>query len=69
MQLIASGRSANVYALDDRRVLRRDTRGFDVTPHAELLRHLAAHGLAVPAVFDVDGSDLIMEGWVDRISA
>ena len=59
--LIGSGRSADVYALGDGRVVRRFRTPYDAQPEAELMRHLAAAGYPVPAVYDADGPDLVME--------
>ncbi|WP_199752153.1 hypothetical protein [Actinoplanes sp. ATCC 53533] len=38
--LLAAGREADVYALDDRRVLRRYRRNVDVTAEAAAMRYL-----------------------------
>lgn len=59
--LLASGTSADVYALDDARVLRRYREGRDATPEVTLLRHVTAHGFPAPAVLDASGSDIVME--------
>src|SRR3954454_6929548 len=59
--LLASGRDADVYALDERRVLRRYRRGGDVTGEAAVMRYVADHGYSVPRVYDADGADLILE--------
>ncbi|GIF77389.1 phosphotransferase [Asanoa siamensis] len=61
MELIASGRDCDVYALDRGRVLRRSRFGRAAGPEAELMRHLAAVGYPVPVVHDADGPDLVME--------
>jgi tRNA A-37 threonylcarbamoyl transferase component Bud32 len=50
-----------VFALDDRRVLRRYTNGAIVAGEAELMTYLAAAGFPVPAVYHADGTDLVME--------
>lgn len=60
MELLASGRDADVYALDAHRVLRRYRDGDDVTPEAAVMAHVAAHGYPVPEVFAADGPDLVM---------
>ncbi|MGP4110890.1 phosphotransferase [Streptomyces sp. 4N509B] len=49
--LLGSGRTADVYALDERRVLRRYREGTDATAEAALMAHVAGHGYPVPAVF------------------
>jgi aminoglycoside phosphotransferase (APT) family kinase protein len=59
--LIGVGRSADVYAIDAGRVLRRYRTPFDVQAEAELMRHLHQAGFPVPWVHDADGSDLVME--------
>ncbi|SNT25698.1 Phosphotransferase enzyme family protein [Asanoa hainanensis] len=61
MELIASGRDCDVYALGPDRVLRRSRHGRAAAPEAELMSHLAAAGYPVPLVYDADGADLVME--------
>ncbi|MGA4837333.1 phosphotransferase [Streptomyces sp. G45] len=46
--LLGSGRSADVFAIDDRWVLRRYRDGGDVTAEAEVMAYLAEHGYPVP---------------------
>jgi Ser/Thr protein kinase RdoA (MazF antagonist) len=58
---LASGRDADVYALDERRVLRRYRKGGDVTGEAAVMRYVADHGYPVPRVYDAGGADLILE--------
>jgi Ser/Thr protein kinase RdoA (MazF antagonist) len=58
---LASGRDADVYALDEQRVLRRYRAGGDVAAEAEVMRHVAAHGYPVPAVHAANGSDLVLD--------
>ncbi len=73
--LIASGRAADVYDLGDGTVLRRyRTVHPDLELEARIMRHVADHGYPVPAVHQVDGTDLIMdridgETMLDRLSA
>ena len=73
--LIASGRAADVYDLGDGRVLRRyRTAHPDLELEARIMRHVADQGYPVPAVHDVDGTDLIMDRidgdtMLDRLSA
>jgi aminoglycoside phosphotransferase (APT) family kinase protein len=53
-----------VYDIGDRRVLRRyrDSRPPAwVAREAEVMAHARAHGVPVPEVFDVTGSDIVME--------
>jgi aminoglycoside phosphotransferase (APT) family kinase protein len=58
---IASGREADVFALDGGRVLRRYRRAADVTGEAEAMAYVAGLGFPVPEVFAAHGSDLVME--------
>lgn len=73
--LIASGRAADVYDLGDGTVLRRyRTAHPDLELEARIMRHVADQGYPVPAVHDVDGTDLIMDRidgdtMLDRLSA
>ncbi|TDC78625.1 serine/threonine protein kinase [Micromonospora sp. KC606] len=55
---LASGREADVYALDEHRVLRRYRAGGDVRPEAEVMRHLHRLGYPVPEVWRAEGSEL-----------
>ncbi|WP_432979395.1 phosphotransferase [Dactylosporangium sp. CA-233914] len=59
--LLASGRDADVYALDELRVLRRYRRGGDVTAEAAMMRYVSDHGYPVPRVYSAEGADLVME--------
>ncbi|SFE36271.1 Phosphotransferase enzyme family protein [Actinoplanes philippinensis] len=61
MDLLGSGREADVYAIGEGRVLRRYRRGDDATAEARLMSHLAAHGFPVPQVHSANGADMIME--------
>ncbi|PWK48766.1 phosphotransferase family protein [Actinoplanes xinjiangensis] len=61
MDLLGSGREADVYAIDERRVLRRYRRGDDVTAEAEIMTYLAGHGYPVPQVHAASGADMILE--------
>jgi streptomycin 6-kinase len=61
LELVGSGRDADVYSLGVDRVLRRYREGGDATREAELMAFVAGHGYPVPTVFDVDGADLVME--------
>jgi len=60
-RLLGSGRSADVYALGESRVLRRYRVPIDVGAEARLMRYLSAAGYPVPEVFDADGRDLVLE--------
>lgn len=59
--LIARGRNADVYLMNDTQVLRRLHTGATTYPNVDLLRHLNALGFPTARVIDVDGTDLIME--------
>ncbi len=59
-RLIGSGRSADVYELDDDRVLRRYRGPFDVGAEVTVMTHLRAAGYPVPEIFDAGGADLVM---------
>ena len=59
--LLASGRDADVFAIDDRRVLRRYRYDLDTAAEAAVMRHVAAHGFPVPAVHRAEGPELEME--------
>lgn len=61
MELVGTGREADVYALDGTRVLRRYRNGGDVTAEAEVMQYVRAHGFPVPKVFEASGPDLVME--------
>ena len=61
VRLIASGRDADVFDLGDGRVLRRHRDGRPATKQADLLRYAAAHGYAVPKLYDATGPDLVLE--------
>jgi aminoglycoside phosphotransferase (APT) family kinase protein len=58
---LASGRDADVFALDDGRVLRRYRDGGDVAAEAAVMAHVAGLGFPVPTVYQAQGPDLVME--------
>lgn len=58
---LAAGRDAEVFALDDHRVLRRYRRFCDTAPEAAAMAHAARHGFPVPEVHRAEGSELEME--------
>jgi len=61
MELIASGRDADVFAIDDQRVLRR-YRHYPVSDRElRVMRHLAEVGFPVPRIHEVSGNDLVMQ--------
>jgi tRNA A-37 threonylcarbamoyl transferase component Bud32 len=57
----AAGREADVFALDDRRVLRRYRGGEDATAEAALMAYLHERGYPVPAIHSAEGADIVME--------
>src|SRR4051794_40462830 len=59
--LIAEGANVDVYAVDDRRVLRRYRSGRDTAPEVHLLQHVVAHGFPAPTVLAASGPDILME--------
>ncbi|NNC11444.1 phosphotransferase [Planctomonas sp. JC2975] len=61
MELIAQGRSADVYEVERGRVLRRYRSDIDAGLEARVMLHLEERGFPVPHVFDADGTDLVME--------
>jgi len=58
--LLTSGSSADVYAIDDERVLRRYREGRDAAPEVDLLRHVRSHDFPAPDVLGADGPDIVM---------
>ncbi len=58
---LASGRDADVFAIDDERVLRRYRSGGDVAEEATVMAYVAGFGFPVPAVYEARGTDLVME--------
>ncbi len=62
-ELLAHGRAADVYALDDRRVLRRyrQCAPFQTEREAKLIEHVRTHGFPTPAVHDVSSTDLVLD--------
>jgi streptomycin 6-kinase len=61
MEFLAAGRTADVYALDAHRVLRRYRDGHPVAAEAAVMDYIAGLGYPVPKVFAADGADLEME--------
>ena len=60
--LIARGRSAEIFEYGDGKVLRRLQGERSVPEHEPVvMRAVRAAGYPVPEVFEVDGSDLVME--------
>jgi aminoglycoside phosphotransferase (APT) family kinase protein len=62
--LIGAGRNADVYDIGEGRVLRRYRDGRDarwVAREARVMAHARSFGVPVPEVFEVSGSDIVME--------
>jgi aminoglycoside phosphotransferase (APT) family kinase protein len=60
-QLLATGRDADVFVIDDRRVLRRYRDGGDVTAEAAVMAYVVTFGFPAPKVYAAVGTDLVME--------
>jgi len=61
-RLLGSGRTADVYEVDEAWVLRRDRAGWgDSTAEAAVMEHVRAHGFPAPAVRLATRTDLVME--------
>ncbi|MEU4475232.1 phosphotransferase [Micromonospora sp. NPDC023888] len=58
---LASGRDADVFPVDGRRVLRRYRRGGDVAAEAAVMAYVGSLGFPVPIVYEARGTDLVME--------
>jgi tRNA A-37 threonylcarbamoyl transferase component Bud32 len=61
VQLLASGRIADVWALDHDRVLRRNRNGRDCEREAAVMRHAREHGFPVPEVLGVEPGAMVLE--------
>jgi tRNA A-37 threonylcarbamoyl transferase component Bud32 len=63
LELIAQGRDADVYALDDTRVLRRyrNPDHSNTLMEAKVMEYLATRGYPVPRVDDATDTDLVMQ--------
>lgn len=61
MELIAQGRTADVFDLGDGRALRRYRVALSAEPEVRVMRHLETYGYPVPHVFEADGTDIVME--------
>ncbi|MGR6914655.1 phosphotransferase [[Actinomadura] parvosata] len=61
-ELVGTGRSADVYAMGDGRVLRRYRVDIDARRELEIMAYVAAHGYPVPVVYPDESSatDLVM---------
>jgi aminoglycoside phosphotransferase (APT) family kinase protein len=61
MELIAQGRDADVYAVDESTVLRRYRNGGPTEREARLMRHLTECGYPVPRVYETTDTDMVLE--------
>lgn len=61
MELIGQGRDADVYALDESRVLRCYRQGGPTEPEVRLMTHLASCGYPVPKVYEVTDTGMVLE--------
>jgi streptomycin 6-kinase len=61
LELLASGRDADVFAHEPGKVLRRYRDGSDVAHEAAVMAYLGEQGFPVPEVFEADQTDLVME--------
>jgi aminoglycoside phosphotransferase (APT) family kinase protein len=59
--LLTVGTTADIYLLDDDRVLLRYREHPDLSREVAIMRHLVAHGFPVPEVHSAEGLDLVME--------
>jgi tRNA A-37 threonylcarbamoyl transferase component Bud32 len=61
MELLARGRSADVYALDDSWVLRRYFVDNDTSVEAAVMAYVREHGVPVPLLRSVNRTDMVLE--------
>lgn len=61
LPLLAVGATADIFIVDDDRVLRRYRDLHDASAEAMLLQHVVDHGFPAPAVYSCEGSDLVIE--------
>jgi aminoglycoside phosphotransferase (APT) family kinase protein len=59
--VLTTGTTADLYLLDDDRVLRRYREQHDLSREVAIMRHLGGHGFPVPEVHAAEGLDLVME--------
>lgn len=69
IELIGRGRDADVFALDDRRVLRRYRSGRSAEHEAAVMEHARKAGYPVPEVLDASGPDLTLQRVTGRTMA
>jgi aminoglycoside phosphotransferase (APT) family kinase protein len=61
MELIGSGRDADVFALDKDRVLRRSREGWEVSREVSVMGYVASFGFPVPRVYEGRGAEMVMQ--------
>ncbi|WP_053204993.1 phosphotransferase [Jiangella muralis] len=61
LELVGAGRTADVYAIDGGRVLRRYRDGGSAATEASVMTHVRAHGFPAPAVYEATGPDLVLD--------
>jgi aminoglycoside phosphotransferase (APT) family kinase protein len=61
MMPFAAGREADVFALDDGRVLRRYRDGSDATREAAVMAYVHDRGYPVPVTYSAEGPEIVME--------
>jgi aminoglycoside phosphotransferase (APT) family kinase protein len=61
MELLGTGRDADVFALDDDLVLRRNRDGRSSEHEAVVMRRLADLGFPLPRVHEASGPDIVMD--------
>jgi Ser/Thr protein kinase RdoA (MazF antagonist) len=59
--LLTVGTTADIYLLDDDRVLVRYREHLDLSREVAIMQHLGAHGFPVPEVHSAEDLDLVME--------
>lgn len=59
--LLGAGDEADVFAIDEGRVLRRYRNGGDVTAEAAVMAYVGGLGYPVPRVYEARGADLVLE--------
>jgi aminoglycoside phosphotransferase (APT) family kinase protein len=58
---LGSGRTSEVYAVDDERVLRRVRAGIDIDHEAAALCYVVAQGYPAPRLYELRGQDMLMQ--------
>lgn len=61
LPLLASGRDADVFAIDDRLVLRRYRSPHDTLREGAVMEEARRHGLPVPQVHEVTATDIVLD--------